>query len=370
MFTIEPLPRSTIDGSAARQVWNAAVRSVADDGVPLVGRGLEERPDQRQAGVVDEAVDAPEALDDALDEAPRPGRRSAMSAAKASASAPPRLADPRERPLARRRATGGSGRRRVAPSAAALTATSAPIPRLLPVTSTTRSRSASPSGRGPACRSDARPGGRRPPAARSKSRMTSSVGRTSCAGSPPCEDARRRATNPRRPSSRSGSRTVDSAGAVIAAIEMSSNPATDTSPGTSIPSSASRSSAPSASRSLAQAIAVNGAAPAEQRVDARAPPPARSNARPHDQPLVERDARLGETAPVAGQPIARDEQRDGAGQERDPPVPELDQRGDHRRDPAGVVDAHVGLASARAATGGRPPRRRRASPRGVGRSPR
>ena len=29
MLTIEPLPRSTIDGSAARQVWNAAVRSVA-----------------------------------------------------------------------------------------------------------------------------------------------------------------------------------------------------------------------------------------------------------------------------------------------------------------------------------------------------
>ena len=80
MLTIAPLPRSTIDGSAARQVWNAAVRSVRDDLVPLRRLDLEERPDQRPPGVVDEAVDPPEPLDDPLDERARPAAPSAMSA--------------------------------------------------------------------------------------------------------------------------------------------------------------------------------------------------------------------------------------------------------------------------------------------------
>ena len=49
-------------------MWKAAVRSVRDDGVPVGRVDLEERPDLRQAGVVDEPVDATEPLDDALDE--------------------------------------------------------------------------------------------------------------------------------------------------------------------------------------------------------------------------------------------------------------------------------------------------------------
>ena len=73
MLTIEPLPRSTIDGSTARQVWNAAVRSVAMTSSQSAGVDLEERPDLRPAGVVDEAVDPAEALDDAARPAPPPG---------------------------------------------------------------------------------------------------------------------------------------------------------------------------------------------------------------------------------------------------------------------------------------------------------
>ena len=63
MLTIDPAPRSSIDGRAARHVWKTAVRSVADDRVPHVGRDVEERRDLGQAGVVDEAVDAPEPRD-------------------------------------------------------------------------------------------------------------------------------------------------------------------------------------------------------------------------------------------------------------------------------------------------------------------
>ena len=69
MLTMPPPPRSTIDGSAARQVWKAAVRSVRDHRVPLGRLDLEERPDLGPPGVVDEAVDAPEAIDDGGDEA-------------------------------------------------------------------------------------------------------------------------------------------------------------------------------------------------------------------------------------------------------------------------------------------------------------
>ena len=95
---------------------------------------------------------------------------------------------------------------------------------------------------------------------------------------------------------------------------------------------------------MAHAIAVNGASAGEQRVDpegATGPVEGRCERRA----WIEGDAGLGQTAPVAGQAIPSDEQGAGAGQERDPPVPELDQRGDHRRDPAGVVDAHVRLAT-------------------------
>ena len=133
-LTIEPLPRSTIDGSAARQVWYAARQVGRDDRVPLVRLELEEAADLGPAGVVDEPVDPPEALDRLLDQAlglvavargrprtPPPSPPASRTRASVSLGARPR--------------PGGSGPRRVAPSAAALAATSAPIPRLLPVTS-------------------------------------------------------------------------------------------------------------------------------------------------------------------------------------------------------------------------------------------
>ena len=49
-------------------MWNAAVRSVRDDLVPLRRVDLQERPDLRPSGVVDEAVDPAEPLDHALDQ--------------------------------------------------------------------------------------------------------------------------------------------------------------------------------------------------------------------------------------------------------------------------------------------------------------
>ena len=82
----------------------------------------------------------------------------------------------------------------------------------------------------------------------------------------------------------------------------------------------------------------------EQDVDAERPA-AGVEPGPHDQPLVVRDARRLEPAPVAGQPLAGDEQRRRAGEERDPPVAQADERADHRRDPRGVVDADLGLAA-------------------------
>ena len=85
MLTMLPLPRSTIDGRTARQVWNAAVRSVRDDLVPLRRVDLQERPDLRPSGVVDEAVDPAEPLDHALDQPFGLRRRRPRSASKACA---------------------------------------------------------------------------------------------------------------------------------------------------------------------------------------------------------------------------------------------------------------------------------------------
>jgi hypothetical protein len=93
---------------------------------------------------------------------------------------------------------------------------------------------------------------------------------------------------------------------------------------------------------LAHAIAGT-ALRGEQRVDPRAPPAGRSWCEPRGR--IEGDGGLGQTDAVAGQTVSRNEQGTRAGQARDPPVTKLDQRGDHRRDPAGVVDAHVGLAT-------------------------
>ena len=114
-------------------------------------------------------------------------------------------------------------------------------------------------------------GGRRPAAPPSDARIASSVGSTAGAScSPP--SIRAASANPRRPISRSGRRTVDRLGEVMAATGTSSKPATDTCAGTSMPSSARRASAPMASGSLAQAIAVNGADPPSRVSTPRAPP--------------------------------------------------------------------------------------------------
>ena len=64
----------------------------------------------------------------------------------------------------------------------------------------------------------------------------------------------------------------------------------------------------------------------------------------HDESLVVCDARLGQAAPVALLAPVRHVQRRRAGQERDPPVAQLDQRRDHPLDAGRVVDADVGLA--------------------------
>ena len=68
MLTIVPLPRSTMDGSTAWHVWNAAVRSVPITSSHCVGLDLQERADLRQAGVVDQPVDPPEVLDHPRDQ--------------------------------------------------------------------------------------------------------------------------------------------------------------------------------------------------------------------------------------------------------------------------------------------------------------
>ena len=174
-----------------------------------------------------------------------------------------------------------------------------------------------------------------------------------------------RVSNPRRPISRSGSRTVDRLGAVIAATAMSSKPATDTSAGTSMPSSASRWSAPSASRSLAQRDGAEWRVAGEQHVDAEGAALA-VEARVDHEPLVERDPRARRapdgSRPAAARATNSDGDRRGT---RSGDGPCADQRRDHRRDPRFVVDADFGSPAARAARGGRPPRRRRASPPGA-----
>ena len=172
-------------------------------------------------------------------------------------------------------------------------------------------------------------------------RIASSVGSTARASSSPPR-TRAASTNPRLPISRSGSRTVERLGDVIAATGTSSKPATDTSPGTSIPSPARRCSAPSARRSFAQQIAVNGAGP-ESSVSTPSAPPSGSK-------LVWMTTRssngipaVGETSAVARETGSRDEQRGGAGEERDLAMPERDERIDHARHAGLVVDADIGL---------------------------
>ena len=83
------------------------------------------------------------------------------------------------------------------------------------------------------------------------------------------------------------------------------------------PSSVRRRRAPSASRSLAQLIGgeVGAARRAARRRRARRR--RLSKLGRHDEPLVERDAGLGQAAPVAGQALARDEERLRPGEERD-----------------------------------------------------
>ena len=145
-------PRRDVDDRAAAALDHRRQRRAAgverrrqvgpDDRVPFGRLDLEERPDLRQAGVVDEAVDPPEALDDALDEPL--GLRAVADVGGEALGLGAGRADALERALRRRRPSGGSGSRPTAPSAAALTATSAPMPRLLPVTRTTRPSRASP----------------------------------------------------------------------------------------------------------------------------------------------------------------------------------------------------------------------------------
>ena len=145
-------PRGDVDDRPAAALDHRRQRRAAgvegggevgrDDLVPLGRLDLEERPDLRPPGVVDEAVDAPEAVDDLLDQRLRLAAVGDVGG-EASASAPV-TSRPLDRPLGRRRPSGGSGPRPWRPRPAALTATSAPMPRLLPVTSTTRPASASP----------------------------------------------------------------------------------------------------------------------------------------------------------------------------------------------------------------------------------
>ena len=196
------------------------------------------------------------------------------------------------------------------------------------------------------------------------SRRMTAVGSNTGSGSSPAS-SRSACSNPRRPISRSGNRTVERLGAVRAAVEMSSNPATDTSRGTATPSSARRWSAPIASRSFAQAIAVNGVPAERSDVDAERAALAIER-RVDDEPVVEGDPRLREAAPIAGQALAGDEERPRPGEERDPAMAEPDERRDHRRRFPRRCRRGPPVHRVRAARGGRPRRRRPASPRGAG----
>ena len=63
-----------------------------------------------------------------------------------------------------------------------------------------------------------------------------------------------------------------------------------------------------------------------------------------DEALVRCQARVGQPVAVPVEALARDVQRGRARKERDPLVTEPRERADHRRDPARVVHAHLGLA--------------------------
>ena len=196
------------------------------------------------------------------------------------------------------------------------------------------------------------------------------VGRISARRGPAGEQPRRRGRTRAGPSRAAAARTVDRAGAVIAAMEMSSKPATETSPGTAIPSSARRARAPSARRSLAQHDRRERRAAREQRVDAAA------RRRRGRRPCGRRAARRTRGPPPrarGGSPSSRwrATYRDARpGEERDPPVAERGQRADHRTRSRPRCRRRPPARRARAARGGRPRRRRRASPRRAGPSPR
>ena len=60
-----------------------------------------------------------------------------------------------------------------------------------------------------------------------------------------------------------------------------------------------------------------------------------------DQLLVDGNAGFAEAASIAQEALARDVQRRRPGHEHDAPVAELDERGDHRRDPGLVIDTDL-----------------------------
>ena len=331
MLTIVPLPRSTIEGRTARQVWNAPVRSVADDRVPVGRLGLEERPDQGQPGVVDQTVHAPEPADDLLDESCRlrpvgdvRGERLGVGAA----GGPDSLEGARggiRRPVVVDRdecTLGGrlDGDLRADPAAAPGDEDDS--------TGQGTGHQAAATGRAGAAVGVAQ----------------DDLGRQDLADRFAAgEDARWRARTRDGPSRAAAGGPSTGSARSAPAVEMSSKPATETASGTATPSSARRPSAPSASRSLAQHTALNGTSAASSMSMPRAPPSASKLVRTTSRSSIT-DAGLLEAAPVAGQARPGDVQRARPGEEGDPAVTQRDQRRDHRRDPGRVVDTDVGLA--------------------------
>ena len=279
-------PRGDVDDRAAALLDHRRQRRAAG-----VERGREVgRRSRRPTRPASISRNGPTCVRPALFTRPSMRPKRSMTAAT-SRSAPGAVADVGREALARRApasrtrvatvrsapsGAGGSGPRRARPRRAALTATSAPIPRLLPVTRTTRPASASPIRR-PRLRGGARRRLAQDDRRRQADRARRLVAREHRVGV---------LRTPAGPSSRSGSRTVESPGAVSAAVEMSSKPATDTCAGTSMPSAASRCSAPDREQVVRAADRGERHADPASSVSTPSAPPVASNVGPDDEPLV------------------------------------------------------------------------------------
>ncbi len=228
-----------------------------------------------------------------------------------------------------------------------MTAISAPIPRLLPVTSTTRPASNSVIGR-------LRPGVARVPARIApagsattgggavESRSTSSVGRTVGSGERPAS-SRLRELEPappdlveRQPDRGQAGRSHGGRGDVVKARHRDVGRDAD-------PERLEPAHGPQREQVVGGTDRGERRVSGQQRVDGQFATRL-VEAGAHDEAIVGGDPGRGQPMLIAGQPVARDVERPRAGQECDLPMPERHQRRDHGRDPGGIVDPDVRIA--------------------------